>query len=71
MVVDAIDEVNRCEEKEKLRERIVPVVRFQGGCKRKGLQACEIQSLAGGYFLEDLAEIEENISMIEGMKRIE
>ena len=33
-------------------------------------QACEVQSLSGGYFRWDLAEIEENRSMRKGMRRI-
>ena len=48
----------------------VSVLRRQGGCRRKGLQACEIHIVSGGFFLWELAGFDENRNMRKGVKGI-
>ena len=70
-MVDAIDSVEWEETKEELRELRTPVIHIDGGNRKRGTQACEIQALSGGYFLwktEKSAALD--LMTLEKIKRI-
>ena len=50
-MVDSIDSIEWEETKDELRELRTPVIHIDGGNRKRGTQACEIQALSGGYFL--------------------
>ena len=50
-MVDSIDSVEWEETKDELRELRTPVIHIHGGSRKRGTQACEIQALAGEYFI--------------------
>ena len=50
-MVDAIDYVEWEETKEEIRELKMPVIMVDNGSRRRGIQACEIQHMLGGYYV--------------------
>ena len=49
--VDSIDSVEWEESKQEIRELKVLVIMIDGGSRRRGIQACEIQHMKGGYYV--------------------
>ena len=46
-----MDSIEWEETKDEPRELRTPVIHIDGGNRKRGTQACEIQALSGGYFL--------------------
>ena len=51
MTVDAIDSLEWEESKDEIRKLRVLVIIIDGGPRKRGIQACEIQCLSGGYYV--------------------
>ena len=48
---DSIYSIDWEDMKDELRELMAQVMQINGGSRRRGTQACEVQSLAGEYFI--------------------
>ena len=51
MTVDSIDSVEWEDTKDEIRELKMPVIIVDKGPRRRGIQACEIQHMIGGYYV--------------------
>ena len=50
-MVDAIDHVTWDESKDEIRDLRTPVIISDGRPRKRGIQACEIQNMLGGYYV--------------------
>ena len=56
-------------EREGIREEKVPMIRVHGGNRKRAMQACEVQSLTGGFFMfEDEAQSSDRVMLKRMMK---
>lgn len=69
-MVDSIDEVEWIQEKDDIRKEKSSMIRIEGGNRRKGFPACEMQSLTGGHFMWDDEVRGDDAPMIRKMKKI-
>ena len=70
-MVDSIDEVEWIQEKTEIRERKSPMIRIEGGNRKKGFLACEIQAMTGGHFMWEDEMRSSDALMIKKMKEID
>ena len=63
-----VDEAEWRNTKEILQEERVRVVKWIDGDRRKGIQVCQIQHEAGGYFLWETEASNRDIAMLERVK---